>query len=132
MRYLTRTLILEVPDLVTEEVSVPEWGGTVLVRGLTGAERDRLESSIIERKGRKGYELNTQNIRAKLVAGTVIDENGDLLFSYEDIGSLTQKSAVALQRVVEVAQRLSGMSEQDVEELVKNSVSGQSDDSTSD
>ena len=36
---LTRKQILECADIPTEIVKVPEWGGEVLVKGLTGAER---------------------------------------------------------------------------------------------
>ena len=36
---LTRHAILEAPDIETREVPVPEWGGTVYLRALTGAQR---------------------------------------------------------------------------------------------
>ena len=41
---LTRDEILESEDLATETVSVPEWGGSVIVRALTGTERDAYEA----------------------------------------------------------------------------------------
>ena len=40
MAYLDKAAILTADDLGRREVAVPEWGGTVLIRGLTGAERD--------------------------------------------------------------------------------------------
>lgn len=131
MAYLTRDAILQADDLLVGDVEVPEWGGVVRVRGLTGAERDAFESEIVELRGRKA-KLNTQNFRAKLVARSVVDEDGQRLFSDRDAQLLGQKSASALQRVFEVAQRLSGLSETDVEELIGNFDEGQSDDFTSD
>lgn len=128
---LTREAILNAADLVTEDVEVPEWGGTVRVRGLTGSERDAFEQSIMEQRGRD-VALNLRNIRAKLVALSVVDEQGRRVFSDDDVKALGQKSAVALQRVFEVAQRLSGLRSEDVEELAKNSESAPSDGSTSD
>lgn len=116
---LTREAILGIRDLQTEEVHVPEWGGTVLVRGLTGAERDEFEASVLERRG-KSRELNLVNLRAKLVARCVVDESGARLFLEDDVAVLGTKSAAALQRVFEACQRLSGMSEADVEELTGN------------
>jgi len=113
---LTRAAIQEVQDLPQEIVPVPEWGGDVLARGLTGAERDAFEGDIITQNG-KDVSLNTTNMRAKLVARSVIDETGKRLFSDDDIQMLGTKSAVALQRIFDVAQRLSGMSEKDVQEL---------------
>jgi hypothetical protein len=44
-------------------VSVPEWGGEVVVRALTGAERDAFEQSTIEQRG-KSVKTNLANIRA--------------------------------------------------------------------
>lgn len=131
MGYLTREAILQADDLPMEDVEVPEWGGTVRVRGLTGSERDAFESEIVQLKGKKAS-INMQNFRAKLVVRSVVDENGKPLFSHQDVRLLGQKSAAALQRVFEVAQRLSGLSETDVEELVGNFSDGQSDDSISD
>ena len=130
MALLTRDEILQVQDLPTEQVHVPEWGGDVLVRALTGAERDRFEQSIVEQRG-KNTRMNLQNIRAKLVALTVVDEQGNRIFKDEDVKWLGNKSAAALDRIFEVAQRLSGLRDEDVEELAKNSESDLSDDSTS-
>ncbi len=75
--------------------------------------------------------MNLQNIRAKLVALTVVDEQGNRIFKDEDVKWLGNKSAAALDRIFEVAQRLSGLRDEDVEELAKNSESDLSDDSTS-
>lgn len=131
MAYLTRDVILEAEDLLYEDVEVPEWGGTVRVRGMTGAERDAFESEVVEQRGKKAR-LNMQNFRAKLVARSVVDEEGKRLFSDKDAHNLGKKSAAALDRVFGVAQRLSGLSDKDVEELVENFDNGQSDGSTSD
>ena len=119
MALLTRDAILQAQDLPTERVVVPEWNGEVLVRALTGAERDAFEQSIVEQRG-KSTRMNLQNLRAKLVALTVVDEEGKRLFSDEDAKLLGQKSAAALNRIFEVAQRLSGLRPEDVEELTGN------------
>lgn len=118
-RYLNRDEILKLNDLPVEEVYVPEWDAWVRVRGLTGAERDRFEQSIVEQRG-KATRMNLRNIRAKLVALTVVDEQGNRVFSDEDAEALGRKSASALNRVFEVAQRLSGLRQEDVEELAGN------------
>ena len=130
MSLLTRDAILAAPDLLTEEVPVPEWGGTVLVRGLTGTERDAFEEEMITGKG-KNRDVNLANFRARLIVKSVVDKGGKRLFTQADMVALGGKSAAAIQRVFQVAMRLSGMSEEDVEELTKNSEPGQSDSSTS-
>lgn len=129
MALLTRDAILQAQDLPKELVSVPEWGGEIYVRALTGAERDAFEQSIVEQKG-KSTKMNLQNMRAKLVALTVVDEGGNRLFTDADAKLLGKKSALALNRVFEVAQKLSGLTPEDVDELTKNSEGDQSGDST--
>lgn len=118
-KLLGRDAILKAQDLPFEDVNCPEWGGVVRVRALTGAERDAFEQSIVEQRGRD-TRMNLANLRAKLVALTVVDENGKRIFSDKDAEALGRKSAVALSRVFEVAQRLSGMRPEDVEELTGN------------
>ncbi len=119
MARLTRDLILAAPDIRTEEVNVEEWGGSVLVRGLTGAERDAYEATVVTLRGKR-RELNLANVRAKLCALCIVDDAGQRLFSDADIAKLGEKSGAALQRVFKVAQQLSGLSDEDVEELSKN------------
>lgn len=126
MGLLGRDAILQVVDVETVDVQVPEWGGAVRVRGLSGADRDRFEASIVEQRGRK-MRTNLQNVRARLVALSVIDEQGQRLFADSDVRALGEKSAAALERVFSVAQRLSGLSDGDVEELAENFPGGQSD-----
>lgn len=130
MALLSRAEILQALDLPRERVAVPEWGGDVYVRALNGSERDSLEAWMVEMNGKGAQDLYG-NMTARLAAMTMVDEQGDNLFEMGDVVVLGRKSANALRRVVEVAQRLSGVTQADVEELTKNSASDQSDDSGS-
>lgn len=113
---LSREQILNIDDIKIEEVEVPEWGGSVMVKGMNGKERDAFELSFLE-----GSKVSSQNIRAKLVSLTVIDEEKKPIFTVADIDALGQKSAKALDRIFEVAQRLSKIGANDIEEMAKNS-----------
>lgn len=118
---LTRDAILGASDLTHEDVHVPEWGGTVRVRALTASERDAFEASITEETGTSAR-IKRDNIRTKLVVRSVIDaETGARLFQDTDIEVLGTKAAAAVDRLFAVAQRLSGLSASDVEELAGNS-----------
>lgn len=117
MALLTAKEILTADDLEHEIVPVPEWGGDVMVRGMTGAERDKFESSLRDEK-KGGEALNLTNVRAKLASLTICDESGKRLFKEADVQALSQKSAAALQRVFAVAQRLSGIQDTDVDDMV--------------
>jgi hypothetical protein len=132
---LTRDQIRDADDRQIEAVEVPEWGGMLYVRGLSGVDRDSFEMTMIQTRGRKS-EVNLRNLRAKLVVRTAVDsedpEVAKPLFELKDVEWLGRKSAAALQRVYAVAQRLSGLSAEDVEELTTELGEEQSDDSGSD
>lgn len=98
---LSREQILSCNDRKTEVVQVPEWGGEVIVSAMSGLQRDAFEASL-----RAGGEVDLTNARAKLVAASVVDENGSPLFTQEHLLALGAKSYTALDRVADVAQRL--------------------------
>jgi hypothetical protein len=116
---LSRDAILAADDIQVEDVEVPEWGGIVRVRGLSGTERDAFEAASLQGRG-KNVQVNLRNLRARLVQKAVVDERGELLFRPVDVEQLGRKSAAALQRLFEPAARLSGLTEDDMEELAKN------------
>lgn len=117
--YLDRDAIMGASDIESEDVYVPQWGGTVRVQGLTAADRDAFEQSMIEGRG-KNQRMNLVNFRARLVALTVVDGDGKRLFTDEDVKALGAKSAGALDTIFTVAQKLSGLGDDDVEELTAN------------
>lgn len=115
---LSRDAILSIADSDAVQLHVPEWRGNVYVKPMTGVERDRFEAEIQRR--RKGEEINTEGLKAWLVCLVTTDAAGKALFKPEDAAALQKKSAVALNRIYEVAARLSGLSDQDVDELAGN------------
>jgi len=125
----TREAILAARDIQTEQVDIPEWSCSVLVRGMSGVDRDAFESSLLKGKGR-GRDINLANFRARLVSRSVVDEAGNLVFSEHDAEALGRHSAGALSRISDVAQRLSGVTPEDVEELVGESVAAPGDGSS--
>ena len=117
-KMLKKETILWIKDIAVEKVEVPEWGGHVYAKGLTGAERDKFEASLVTTRG-KERNVNMANIRAKLASLTVCDDTGARMFSEEDVQALGQKSASALQRIFEVSQRLSRIGDEDIQELAE-------------
>jgi hypothetical protein len=133
MGLLTREQILKSKDRSYKDVKCPEWGGSVRVQSLSGAERDQFEESILGQKQKDGSrEVVTKNLRAKLVAMSAVDKDGNLLFSPDDVLVLGEKNAAPLDRLFSAAQKLSGISKDDVEDMVKNSGTGQDAGSPSD
>lgn len=120
---LSRDDVLGAQDIDIEEIEVPEWGGTVFVKGMTGKEREQFE---------KGYSDTKGNIRAKLVSMTICDKDGVLLFSLEDVEKLGSKSASALIRIFDVARRLSRIGKDENENISEEMETNPSGDSASD
>lgn len=112
MTILTKEAILGAQDHKTEYVDVPEWGGIVRVKTMSGRERDAFEASLI---GEKDSERRMENMRARMLAWCIVDENNRRMFSIDEADDLGQKSAAALDRVVAVARRINGMSKDESE-----------------
>ncbi|MDS1269691.1 hypothetical protein RIF23_05225 [Lipingzhangella sp. LS1_29] len=133
MSLLDKSAILAAGDLPTEEIHVPEWGGTVRLRGLSGAERSRLEATMIASKG-QSVNVRTEalrTLRERLLALCLVDANDNRLFTDDEISELGRKSGAVLQRLFERAQQLSGMGQDDAEEMTGESAGGPSEGSAS-
>ncbi len=124
VRYLTRDDVNNVDDHVEEDVEIPEWGGWLRVKGLTGSERDLFEGSIVDVNAKGDRRMNVKGMRAKLMVMSVVHppghkDAGERVYTDLDADWLGEKSAAAVDRVFTVAQRLAGLSDEDVEELKK-------------
>lgn len=95
-----------------ERVDIPEWGSYVNVRVMTANERDALEVR---------FKSNRIGSRAYIACMLCCDDDGVDLFGPEDLQALEKKSASALDRILEVALRLNGMTDESVAEMEKNS-----------
>ena len=137
MILLTREALLQKDDLKIEKVELSK--GYVFVREMTGHEKDIWESSMLKQKpsGNKNklieYETTLDDFRAKLAVVTVCDEEGNLIFKPEDVKMLNKMmSATNIEKIVTAAQRLNAISQQDRDEILKNSEADQTDNSNSD
>lgn len=129
MKILSKADILASADLRTETICVPEWGGAVRVRTLTGTERDAFEATLVKSiDGQRVPDL--ENLRAKLCAATIVDESGRQVFEPSDLLALGKKSALAIDRVFTAAQRLNGLSAGATQDAERNFLSAPSDGST--
>lgn len=141
---LSRDKILNANDLKPIEVHVPEWvdesgDDIVLVRALSGEERDEYEGGLTRRythpsgplKGTTEILPESRNANARLVVKGVIDEHGSRIFRDEEAPSLGQKNSGALTRLFRAIAEASGMTAESADEAAKNSETVPSDGSTS-
>ncbi|MDG4768765.1 MULTISPECIES: hypothetical protein [Micromonosporaceae] len=131
MTFLSRDQILGASDRTFDEVPVPEWGGTVRIRSISGAERDSFEQSLLQQRGRD-RKVNMRNARAKLIVLCAVDGTGRKMFTEDDIAALSRKNAKPLDRIYDACQRIAGLSDDDVDELTADFDSAQSDSSATD
>lgn len=128
---LTKDTILSADDIRKEKVEVPEWGGSVYVRIMTGLQREEYMTHLIREKegsfNKKGERIEAIGKKEKFEASallacfTICDKDGVLLFNKSDVVKLGMKSSVALERIVAKANKLNKMfGEKEIEEEVKN------------
>lgn len=125
--YLSKDDILKADDLPTEDINVPEWGGTVRVRGLTATERDRFEFRLAAAKDKP----DEVDVRAQIVGRCLVDEDGSRLFTDKELPKLGVKNAAAMDRLFDVVRRLSGMGDDAVKKAAEDFGGAPSDDSSS-
>jgi hypothetical protein len=120
MGALKRDAILGKRQLKSELVPVPEWEGEVRIRELMSWERDEFEASCFSIDEDGTRHNNWGNMRARLVLLCAIDDEGHQLFTKADLGDLSKESAAAMDRLYDVATRLSRLGAKDLETLKKN------------
>ena len=131
MGELSRDDFFAARTLPRDVVEIPG-RGTVTMQGLTGRQRDDYENScVVTKNGKRSF--NVIDARAKLVALSAIDpDTGKRKFSNADIPQLSAMPAKELDRLFSVAQKLSGISDEDITELGKLSDDDQGASSSSD
>lgn len=112
---LTKEQILAADDMGLLEVQVPEWGGSVFIRVMTVGERDSYENEWMANKS-----TGVTNFRSKFLQRVLCNDQGELLFTKDEVEALAKKSAKVIGTLWEAAMRHNKLTDADVEELAKN------------
>ena len=121
---LSKAKILAAKDVkLSAAIPVPEWGGDVFVRTISGTERDAFEDAYSENR--------MKQFRVRFLAMTLADENGERLFLDADMDALGGKSSVVINRLFDVAWKHNALSNESVETLGNGLPTDQSGDSIS-
>ena len=126
---LTRDQMLEAArnaKIERDTLTIPELGGAVIVRGMSGTERDEFEDGLRIRKGRKAGQSDLKNFRAKFAVRVIVDEQGGRVLKDEDATIFGQMPAGVLDRIISRCMELSGMADEEVADLGNASGSGDS------
>ena len=117
---LTAKDILAVKDFKTRTIEVPEWGGEVMLRTISGNDREKFETMVLEKTGKDGQVKDSKLIRATLLAMTICNEEGKRILDKSTISALNDKSSKVIERLFLEASELNGLNEQAVVEAKKN------------
>lgn len=104
-----RDKILNADDQRAVTVDCPEWGCTLQVRSLTGAQRASfMESAFDLETGQPDF----AKLYPTLIIQTCYDpDSGDRVFEATDRDALNTKNAAVTERLAKAAMELSGLSE---------------------
>ena len=121
---LSKAAILAAKDTkLSAAIPVPEWGGDVFVKTLSGTERDAFEDAYSQNK--------MKQFRCRFLVLTLCDDKGERFFEDSDVEELGKKSSVVINRLFESAWEHNAFTTKAVEDLGEGSPDGQSDGSTS-
>lgn len=115
----------------TKRVPVPELGGTVVVREMSGSLRNAFEATIAQvQSGADSKALDRLMLR--IAKECVLDADGDRLLDDRSAQLVFNTTPRALFRIRDEVVQLSALSESDFEALVEGFSGDPSEDSTSD
>lgn len=108
---LSRDAILAADDVLYEYMDIPEWGGRIRVRSLSGRDRDAYdaEAYALSQASPNDPSAALRDYRSRRVARAIVDEDGKRVFSKADVDALSSKNASVIDRIDDVVTRLSGM-----------------------
>ena len=134
-QYLTRDALLAAAGLDYREcVEVPGLG-KVWVRALSAQDREVWESMLLAQMDtkEKGSWKNAPKYRVRplMVILSACDENGNLLFTMDDLDAVASLPIHIIMPIFDLASKISKVTSEDVDKLEGNSVASPSVDSVS-
>lgn len=117
------------PTLETEEVEMPEWGGSVIVRAFTAADTD-IVNRVRERKANGRKQDVNGLVRAQAVIRGVYNGHGERIFTNADEPYLADLPIKMVNRIILALTRLNGGDEIDAETEGNSEDDQESDSST--
>ena len=115
---LTKEATLQSKDYQDEVINVPEWGGSVRLKTMSGVERDMFETEAMKRK--KGDKIELKGLKSFLLMLTLVDNDGVRLFEESEIDELNKKSGAVIDTLFVKCQDLNKLTQGSLEDSVKN------------
>lgn len=120
MGTLSRDQILGADDRKTDEVEVPEWGGSVRIRSMSGAELQEYVRAVAETKD----EVDNVDDVLLLVHFSIVDDSGNRLFpAKDDVKLLAEKNIHVLNKIAQACMGVNGLDQKEVVADLKGTAS---------
>ena len=120
MSSLTREQILQAArnaKIERDALTVPELGGQIFVRGMSGTERDAFEEGLRVRRGKRAGQNDLRNFRARLAVQVIVTEEGQRILTDDDAAIFGKMPAGVLDRIISRCTELSGTAEEEIDDL---------------
>lgn len=114
---LNRDAVLKASDQTYATVEVPEWGGSIRIRQLTGKQQE-ITNKINNAKCAEPISFG--GYAAAIVCFGCVDEHGNRLFQDIDAKALGERDAGAINRVAVEILKLSGATIEAQQDIEKN------------
>ena len=101
-----RDKIAAIKDIKEEKLHVPEWGVTLLIRSLSGADRNKILNAALKKDG----SVDLDKFYPDLIIASCYDpDTGEKVFEPADREMLLSKNGAALERIAQKAIEMSGI-----------------------
>ncbi len=108
---LNREDIFKANDLKKVKIEVPEWGGHIYVRNMSGHGRRIFQNNTISK------DKVPEDFVELLIIATACDKDGNLIFTMDDLPELQKKSSAVLSRIFDAAADLNALTEKSIEKI---------------
>ncbi len=128
MALLSREQILEAKDIQTKVISVPEWGGDIMIKQLSAKEYNDITMSMVNIRKMAAKQISKKNSddvedainenaiknqKILLVVKSVVDENMKPLFTEADMELLYQKNTNVIDKIIAEIEEFNSVSTED-------------------
>ncbi len=107
--------ILSTVTTKSKAIDIPEWGGEFEIRELTASQRDQYGFDAT-----KDPANFSRGFSVRIIIDTLYDKEGNQVFTPSQAEQLSEQSGTLLADIAAQSQKLSGLSEDAVEEAEKN------------
>jgi len=99
---LSKDDIFKAKDFEIKEIEVPEWGGSIFIKSMSGYARAKLVADVQNK-------IDLDKLQLRVLINCICDSEGKLLFSEADLQKLGTKNPEVLSMLEKECCKISGI-----------------------